>query len=530
LIERVIENWLTSANERQYQIPFCQLLSAEGESVVDISTHHPHEKGKDIVTVSPDGTIKAYQLKAGRIDLRAWHSIKDEINDLVELPVEHPSIRSKSWHQPILVTNGDITPPVLDQIRSKNEAFRRRGLPRLQLVVKGELLKRFERLHGHYLPRKPQDFGRLLKLILQGGANPLDKETVSTFLLTVLPLNGSEPTVRNAERAVASATVMMSYILGGCEAAENHWAVFEGWVMMAAYSLATAEKRRVPQSHPQTSYNLCLLGAQRALGHLIEECTTRQNLVEGNALTDGHFFRYRITLLIGLISAWGLQRREGRQVNLDGDFAAEFVRRHLKESTIWGESAVPCYVLAALFLERHSRQGLAEALISNLISMIAVHNGSDAGGSPGIPNPYYSPEAAVRLAVGLDPTNLENFVSFAYTLSPLIDFLARRWRKQELSRHWYSITRISLLRFEPEHQWQWLTWHSSTGRLVSGFAKEPQKWSELVVESQNVDASQLPKAILRRPEFLPLFLLVFPHRYNRAAQKVLEDWCLSLPF
>src|SRR6202049_2336115 len=87
LLRRIIENWLTSANERQYQIPFCQLLSAEGESVLDISTHHPHEKGKDILTLSPDGTIKAYQLKAGRIDLGTWHSIEGEINNLVELPV-----------------------------------------------------------------------------------------------------------------------------------------------------------------------------------------------------------------------------------------------------------------------------------------------------------------------------------------------------------------------------------------------------------------------------------------------------------
>ena len=34
MIERVVENWLTSANERQYQIPFCQVLSSEGETVI----------------------------------------------------------------------------------------------------------------------------------------------------------------------------------------------------------------------------------------------------------------------------------------------------------------------------------------------------------------------------------------------------------------------------------------------------------------------------------------------------------------
>ena len=34
MIERVVENWLTSANECQYQIPFCQLLASESESII----------------------------------------------------------------------------------------------------------------------------------------------------------------------------------------------------------------------------------------------------------------------------------------------------------------------------------------------------------------------------------------------------------------------------------------------------------------------------------------------------------------
>jgi hypothetical protein len=47
VIERVVENWLTSVNERQYQISFCQLLAAEGETVVYISPHGQREQGKD---------------------------------------------------------------------------------------------------------------------------------------------------------------------------------------------------------------------------------------------------------------------------------------------------------------------------------------------------------------------------------------------------------------------------------------------------------------------------------------------------
>src|ERR1035438_8410885 len=78
LLGRVIENWLTNVNERQYQLPFCQVLAAEGETILYISTHGPFEKGRDIITRTPTGEIRAYQLKAGDIGLGAWRDIRSE--------------------------------------------------------------------------------------------------------------------------------------------------------------------------------------------------------------------------------------------------------------------------------------------------------------------------------------------------------------------------------------------------------------------------------------------------------------------
>ena len=72
VIERVIENWLTSANERSYHIPFCQLLAAEGEPVIHVSPHGPFEQGKDVITIDKKGKLRAYQLKQGDIGLAEW--------------------------------------------------------------------------------------------------------------------------------------------------------------------------------------------------------------------------------------------------------------------------------------------------------------------------------------------------------------------------------------------------------------------------------------------------------------------------
>jgi hypothetical protein len=152
VIERVIENWLTSSNERSYQIPFCQLLAAEGETVIYISSHGPFEQGKDVVTIDEAGRPRGYQLKCGDVGLSEWRKYKGEINDLVELPIGHPAVRTSGAHIPFLVTNGEINDPAISAIRSSNEAWRRRRHPALRTISKGQLLKRFLAVHGSYLP------------------------------------------------------------------------------------------------------------------------------------------------------------------------------------------------------------------------------------------------------------------------------------------------------------------------------------------------------------------------------------------
>ena len=50
LLARVIENWLTSVNERQYR----------GETILYVSSHGPYEKGKDVITRATNAEIHAF--------------------------------------------------------------------------------------------------------------------------------------------------------------------------------------------------------------------------------------------------------------------------------------------------------------------------------------------------------------------------------------------------------------------------------------------------------------------------------------
>ena len=96
MIERVIENWLTRANERSLEVPFAQLLTGEGYQVVHLSRHGPSEEGKDILAIDPTGTPCAFQLKSipdgGKFTQNLWEKELGQIIRLVEIPIQHPSI------------------------------------------------------------------------------------------------------------------------------------------------------------------------------------------------------------------------------------------------------------------------------------------------------------------------------------------------------------------------------------------------------------------------------------------------------
>jgi hypothetical protein len=130
------------------------VLAAEGETILYVSTHGPFEKGKDIITRTSSGEIRAYQLKAGDIGLGEWRNVYGEIVNLVELPIELPGESPIIDFVPYLVTNGELTDPVVEQVRASNLAWQKRGIDKaLRVVQKGELFERVRASHGAYLPQ-----------------------------------------------------------------------------------------------------------------------------------------------------------------------------------------------------------------------------------------------------------------------------------------------------------------------------------------------------------------------------------------
>jgi len=519
---------LTSVNERQYQIPFCQVLSAEGETILYVSSHGPFEKGKDVITRTASGEIRAYQLKAGDVGLSEWRSIYGEITNLVELAIEFSGQPPITAFVPFLVTNGELTDPVLEQVRVANITWTNRGITKeLRIIQKGELLERFRDSHGAYLPQDLADFRTFLELILHDGGAPAEKEKAARLIEHILPVEPERENCLNIARASASIVLLIAYICGPATLALNHWSAFEYWVLAAAYVLYLSEKSSSACSVScRESFDLCELAAQNALDALSTECVARPNLVQGFPILEGHTYRTRVALLAGLLSARDLSVRI-RGKTRDHVFVADsFLRSHLKEAQLWGESGVPYLFLAALEVERNCRTAAAEAVIVQVIRQVTALNGVSAEGK-GLPSPYYSPEEAMRFNYGLDQFNLDQFVGHSYTVAAAIDFLARRWLRQTVASLWFGITRMALTSYVPGNPSEWFRWRSSDGVLSSTLPGEPQSWTALRTQAETVSLVGLPKTLVERPAFALWFVLVYPHRFTPATAMLIEDSLLK---
>ena len=319
--------------------------------------------------------------------------------------------------------------------------------------------------------------------------------------------------------AAASAVLLTSYIVHGCEREQNHWAVFEAWIVTASYILAAASKHRTPVKWWVRSFDLCELASVRALESLCQECVENHTLfTQGDPTTDGGFYPVRITILAGALSALSLYHRLQSERWDREFFVQDLLRAYAKRIQVWGESAAPYFTMAALELERHGAHSTAEGLIGQLVATIVALNGSKGRG---LANPYYEPEDAVRLSSGMDTTNPEIFTGHSYALEPLIEFLARRLARGMLTHFWERITRIHFAGFQPAEEWEWFRWRAESGSLDHRMPNTPQSWAALLHSAENAP-SDVPSLLRDRPSFMPFFGLVFPHRFSVGFLRSLE--------
>ena len=524
MIERIVENWLTNAKERRgYEIPFCQCLMTNGYKVLHLSSHGQMEQGKDIIAIDKNGVPCAFQLKAGNITTGVWRDIKGEIDELIEIPINHPSIDKSVKHRAFLVTNGKITDKIRRDIDDRNANYKSKGFSEIEIIVGSELLAEFIKIHGSFLPSKPKDFKTFLELFLSDGTDMLNKELFSNFLTSILFENDETERIPMIRRKIASGILLSQYVLSPYELKNNHVAIVEGWTLLCAYVFGLVEKCGIPHRYWSPSYKLIIQRINERLFSLKKEVLSRDNYIEGYPLGDGDvIYKARMTIVLGWLSAFELfQKRIDRKYELDAHIYDYIKEYYPSKTCFWGESATPLFILMSLFLSEYGDEGLSNSIISDLLLEITTENNIREG--KGIPDPYHAPKEVIGSIFGMQEFEIEreSFLGSSYHLSTLVDILVRKNKRNILDELWSGISYFDNFEFVPETNWHIFLWRNKTGEVISEFYKSPQSWNELNDNAFSKEL-KLPKILKTNPEFLYYFLLTYPHRLSKDSIKLID--------
>lgn len=529
MIERIVEDWLTSTNERGYQIPFCQCLMQEGFTILHISKHGQLEQGKDIIATAPDGTVYAYQLKTGDINLARWRTMQGEIQDLVELPVIHPAVDKSQPVQHFLVTNGTIDDPVRWSIAQKNAHWEQLGLPKVGLILGPQLLRKFVDAAGSFFPQKPTPLKDFLELYLTDGRSLPDKDKLASFLKQLLgigtPLTES---ARELQRRISGAAVIAQYLISPFEKERNHVAIVECWIVYLATVLALAEKQALEGETYSRTYEIIIQRIVEQLEDLEAEFLSRQNYLEGAPMGDGAIvYKARLTMVLAWMCALHLfgMKKSNERAMPDERIIQLIKSNHKDWLWYWGQSATPYHLIISLFCESMNEEELSWSIMLKVLADLSLQDESDKSPSDfasKVPDPYLQVEKCIGAAMKLPGFERENFLDLSYHLAPVVYFSVRRNKRTSLDELWKRISKTILCEYSPLHKWHYLLWQSDEGKDNTWSFDAPQSWKKLS-ELANRKDSTLPAVIYDRPEFLYFFLLVYPHRLTSQSVRLIDE-------
>ena len=471
------------------------------------------EQGKDVIATDKHGTHYAYQLKSENIDLSNWRrTIRGEVEELVELPIQHPNIPQAAKFRPVLVTNGAITDPVRREITDRQGGWKRNGHTPLELITKWQLLEMFVKAQGTFLPRTPADFELFLRILLRDKREPLHKEDFAAFLENLLPL-AAEVKRTELRRTFSATALLASYALSGPQRAGNNFALSEGWMLVIAHLLRLAEKVRSYEPVWLPSIELCIQAWEQSVEALVKESLERKSWVEGNPFVDGDTVNFRTALVLGQLAAFALYKRAKNTIL---DYENEIfsrISKSLNQGRLWGESAVTSYYAVMVLLWLRGQEGMAVQIAAEIIHLITKINSGEV--APGFPDPYYGPDILLRGMFMREDIfgPKQGFLGVSYSLRSLVAFLCRRERKQLLRSLWYDITAVMSNEFVPDTISDLYLWRAKTGTLVTSPFGQPEQWQTLVESSTRKPPLDL-LLTKRFPELLFPFLLVYPHRFT----------------
>jgi hypothetical protein len=523
IIERAVADWLTRANERNYQLPFAQVLMSKGYTVLQISTHGPLEQGKDIIARDRKGRLHAYQMKCGDINLPEWRKIRGEIFDLISIPICNPAVSKTAPYTSYLVTNGRITEEVRRNIDDMNEDNKRRKLGRsfLKIIEMDELMTLFIDAERQLWPSELADTREFLNLLASDGAGLFPRESFCQFLKTWM-FQG-KTSASTAKSLISASVVLVAQLAQPFESSQNWFAVFECWTCTSSSILRLAAEGGLGTPKWQQSFDLAMTGARDALRNLKKECLSRSDMLEGSRIGDGgYLYRARAVMVLGALSGLELSEVDLEQQQKCDQAFKEWVVGNIEHLWYWGESAFPYYLSIIRYLEAIGEDARAREILETILRRTTAWNEPDSPG--GIPDPYVPVSDVLSnvLNVQDDLIDLRKFTGLAYTLEAIVQMMARRDWRYLLEKTWPAISRVQFAEIVLDDPADCFSWEVKEGVHRSPLPNATQSYGELQSQSRSTAGSELPYPAMARC-LLPFWLMVCPQRVSSRLVAIIDS-------
>lgn len=523
MIEKLIENWLTSTNERGYMPAYCQLLVSQGYQLLYISPHGPDEAGKDIIAKNSKGKIECFQLKNGDLDLSEFRKVEGELSELLKHPITHPSVSATAKYNSFLVVNGRVKDPVRTRIKQKNDVnWNESHSTKLDYIQVEQLTQMFVKHYGSFFPQEAKNFRDFLGFYIAPGNDFLDKSLFCEFLTSHFYTDKELSKVQIAH-LISSSLILVNYAISPWIKAKNYVAQIEAWVCLLAYIYSQVEKHNLPEKYWKQSEEIVNTFIESNFKDLLEEVGKRNHLIEGDWPSDSIAYPARTTIVLGYLCGHVLYRRlQGTPLEEAIELQIlEINKKYDDKLKFWGEAFSPHLFTYFWFNLSHNRQTESVGRFSSMLHGLV--NPKKAPQPYGFPNPYFSYEDSIRIVNELmvdDPK--EHFVGQSYSMWSMVQTLARRGYRAILEGLWPKISRTQYSELVPTSTYDFLTWKVQKGKLVEKFPNQTQSWKALVEDAISTDYTNVPDILAKKPEFALLFMLVFPQRLTPQLIKLID--------
>ena len=533
MLERLIENWLDSASERSYQRCFCQMLTGQGFRIVHNTKHTPQEFGKDVIAVSPEGKFVGYQLKGNpgaTLTPSQFDEIRGQLEQLATLALGIPGYEGKVLDACYLVTNGEISELVSQQIQLLNGSLVARGhsFEKIKTITRGTLLAWSKDLGLALWPSEMADFGNLVKLLNFGGDEMFPSQIFDPLLRHTLRFD-KELKPQELSRRVTSAAVMTAVALHSFSRRKNYFAEIAAWTMFITYSIAACEKNGIDYSKCCKEAVLTAReGIYDLLGQLCEEASERDILFEGDPYSEFAFYRPRVLLMSALMAIyWMWSEAETWLRPLHRSLTEKLIPENLPQKWLWGEGVIPNFLT---FIWYRKKTGVSESQDIEIARVLAalLKNKTGGEGEP-LASPYYDAEEVAQhqyqQVLGCqDPFGGDGFEGRSYVCESLMMCLVRSDQKPVCQGFWPAFTKVVHERVVPDQAWQFGLFRSGDDATnETQIYPSKMQWNELQEICREHSASDVPDALKADPILMLLFVNVFPFRASFSAVKFLQN-------